>query len=367
MGLSDSGTTVTIVTSHVSPTFGIAAATVSLAERLAEDHNVRIVTIDSADTLGFQHSSILHRAWGHHEMLGWKRVVTLARVIRHRAELLDGVTVLSGAWAAVPVLLASRRKSLRRTIVWEHSLIDQHVEASRRLRVLRTIARPLYRRAAATVVVSDLVADDLTQAGFATPIVIPNLIRPLADCAAGEPIDGRLLTMGALVKVKNQNLALETLALLPATYTLDIVGDGPDRLALEERARQLGIADRVNFCGYVANPEAYYSRAEIVVQPCEAETFGLVLFEAAHYRKPLVAPTGGMAGRVIPALVPGLTTKPEPHSFATAIESLKKTPIPDDEFDDAAHRRRTVQESIVPRWEKLIGAVDAAGRQSHHS
>jgi len=367
VGLSDSGTTVIIVTSHVSPTFGIAAATVSLAERLAEDHNVRIVTIDSADTLGFQHSSILHRAWGHHEMLGWKRVVTLARVFRNRAELHDGVTVLSGAWAAVPVLLASRRKSLRRTIVWEHSLVNQHVEASLRLRLLRAIARPLYRRAAATVVVSDLVADDLTQAGFAMPIIIPNLIRPLADCAASEPIAGRLLTMGALVKVKNQNLALETLALLPPSYTLDIVGDGPDRLALEQRAEQLGIADRVNFCGYVENPETYYRRAEIVVQPCEAETFGLVLFEAAHYRKPLVAPTGGMAGRVIPALVPGLTTTPEPRSFATAIQSLKTAPIPENEFDTAAHRRRMVQESIIPQWEKLISAVDSAGTQLNPS
>lgn len=367
MGLSDSGITVTIVTSQISPTFGIAAATVSLAERLAADHNVRIVTIDSADTVDFQHSSILHRAWGRHAMLGWKRVGTLARVIRHRAELDDGVTVLSGAWAAVPVLLASRRTSLRRTIVWEHSLINQHVEASLRLRVLRTIARPLYRRAAATVAVSDLVADDLKQAGFVTPITIPNLIRPLADCAAVETINGRLLTVGALVKVKNPNLALETLALLPPTYSLDIVGDGPDRPALEQRAKQLGIADRVNFCGYVENPEAYYTRADIVVQPCEAETFGLALFEAAHYRKPVVAPTGGMAGRVIPALVPGFATTPEPNSFATAIQSLKNAPIPGKELDDAAHRRRAVQESVIPQWEKLIGAVAALGKQSHAS
>ena len=173
--------------------------------------------------------------------------------------------------------------------------------------------------------------------------------------------------MGALVKIKNQNLALETLALLPPSYTLDIVGDGPDRFALEQRAEQLGIADRVNFCGYVENPETYYGRAEIVVQPCEAETFGLVLFEAAHYRKPLIAPTGGMAGRVIPDLVPGLTTKPEPHAFASAIQLLKKTPIPETEFDAAAHRRWVVQESIIPQWEKLIGAVDSAGTQLNPS
>lgn len=364
MELDKAPITITFVTSQISPTFGIAAATVSLAERLAEDYNVRIVTIDKSDTVSFQHSSILHRAWGHQEMLGWKRVITLLRVIRHRSELHRGVIVLSGVWAAIPFLIASRKKWLRSTVVWEHSLTDQHVRESLNTKILRAVARPLYRRAAVTVAVSDLVAEDLEHAGFSPPIlVVPNLIRPLSGAHTREQIPGRLLTVGALVPVKNQRLALETLALLPTNYSLDVVGDGPDRAALEQLAEQLGVADRVNFRGYVTNPESYYIQAEIVIQPCEAETFGLALFEAADYRKPVVAPNAGMALRVVPELVPGIATNPDRNAFAAAVRLLKQHPLPESDFDDAAERRRSVQDSVLPKWQRIFATVDAASGQ----
>ena len=361
MGLTNTSTTVTFVTSHVSPMFGIAAATVALADSLADDYAVRIVTIDSSDTVSFLHSSIVHRAWGDKENLGWKRIVTLLRTVRNIAELEgDDVIILSGVWAAIPVLLAARRNRLRRTIVWEHSLTDQHVVTSPKTKLLRAIARPLYRRAAATVAVSDLVADDLRQAGFGPPIiVVPNIIRPLPGSRHDAVvIPGRLVTVGALVKVKNQSLALHTLALLPPDYSLDIVGDGPLRAELEHLADRLGVADRVHFCGYVADPDEHYSRAEVVVQPCAAETFGLVLFEAADYRKPVIAPTTGMAGRVVPTLVPGIATTTDAGSFAAAVRILRHSPVPAREFDEAAGRRRNLQDSVIPDWQRLIDAVN---------
>lgn len=64
----------------------------------------------------------------------------------------------------------------------------------------------------------------------------------------------RVLTCGRLVFQKGHHVALDALALLrrrapERDFQLTIVGDGPDRSALEERARLLGLADAVRFTG----------------------------------------------------------------------------------------------------------------------
>jgi glycosyltransferase involved in cell wall biosynthesis len=76
-----------------------------------------------------------------------------------------------------------------------------------------------------------------------------------------------LLFVGRLVPYKGADLLLEALMRLPAAtqqkVTLTLVGDGPERSALEQQAQPLG--DRVQFAGWVTQSEtlSYYQAADI--------------------------------------------------------------------------------------------------------
>jgi len=70
-----------------------------------------------------------------------------------------------------------------------------------------------------------------------------------------------------------------------------IVGDGPDRESLEQKAKSLGIADHVRWLGQKSSEEVYklYSIMDIVVVPSLFEGFGLSAAEAMAAGLPVVA------------------------------------------------------------------------------
>jgi phosphatidylinositol alpha-mannosyltransferase len=75
---------------------------------------------------------------------------------------------------------------------------------------------------------------------------------------------------------------------LPAVLT--IVGDGPDRGALERLASSLGVD--VRFAGRVSDEDlpAFFQWSDVVCSPAiGGESFGIVLLEAMVCRKPIVA------------------------------------------------------------------------------
>ncbi len=100
----------------------------------------------------------------------------------------------------------------------------------------------------------------------------------------GAPDDDPLaLVVSRLAREKNLELAIDALGYSRHAGTrLAIVGDGPHRAALEERARQIGVAARLRFVGALpsaALPDVYAS-GDAFVFPSTTETQGLVLAEA---------------------------------------------------------------------------------------
>lgn len=99
------------------------------------------------------------------------------------------------------------------------------------------------------------------------------------------PAPVRLISVGALNQNKNQQLILQALRCLleqGIDCTLDLLGDGGQRAALEQQAQELGLHQRVIFHGNVAQRTVrqFYRQAAFVIQSPYSEGFGKVPIEA---------------------------------------------------------------------------------------
>jgi len=122
------------------------------------------------------------------------------------------------------------------------------------------------------------------------------------------------LIVSALVPYKRIELAIEACNL--AGVPLKIVGDGPERTALERAA-----AGRAEFLGRLSNEDvrALYRRASLILLPGE-EDFGIVPLEAHACGRPVVAlKRGGTLETVIPGTTGVLVDDMSVEAFAHGI------------------------------------------------
>ena len=97
-----------------------------------------------------------------------------------------------------------------------------------------------------------------------------------------------LLTLGRLAATERYKGVDEVLELLPALaeqypeIAYLIVGDGDDQDRLREKARRLGVGERVVFAGFIPESEKaeHYRLADAYVMPSQGEGFGFVFLEA---------------------------------------------------------------------------------------
>jgi glycosyltransferase involved in cell wall biosynthesis len=141
----------------------------------------------------------------------------------------------------------------------------------------------------------------------------------------------RLLFVGHLEKVKAIDVILEACHLagdgLPQDWRLDIVGDGPERGALEARADALGIRDRVHFHRRVPWGEAlfaYYNAADLLLMASLTEGNSRTLLEGMSFGLPALSTAVGEAPLLLTqdALVP----PGDRVAFANALVRLSKAP-----------------------------------------
>ncbi|MEQ5838213.1 glycosyltransferase family 4 protein [Paraburkholderia acidicola] len=104
---------------------------------------------------------------------------------------------------------------------------------------------------------------------------------------------------------------------------LYLVGDGPDRVEMEALARQLGVAARTQFTGFVANPRAYLAEAAVFVLASHREPGGLVLCEAREAGCAIVATRVDGNPEMLDDGAAGLLVPPaDPIALADAIELI---------------------------------------------
>lgn len=106
----------------------------------------------------------------------------------------------------------------------------------------------------------------------------------------------------------------------------DVHGSGYQQ-TLEQRARELGLQDRVCFLGYCADVPGVLKQLDVAVCASHVEPFGICLIEAMSFRKPVVATRVGGIPEVVEDGVTGILVPPAaPEALAEAVGRLLLDP-----------------------------------------
>jgi glycosyltransferase involved in cell wall biosynthesis len=137
--------------------------------------------------------------------------------------------------------------------------------------------------------------DLVFEGGMGPELPPPDLARSAPrDRSAGSPL--RFLFVGRLVKLKGADTLLRAAAALNdrmrahLPFEVWFQGDGPERAALEDLARSLGLGTRVRFLGSVLAHEVWrsYAQTDIFVLPTYQDNWPLVVPEAMFMAMPIL-------------------------------------------------------------------------------
>ncbi len=175
----------------------------------------------------------------------------------------------------------------------------------------------------------------------------------------------RLLCLGRVAPQKGFDIALTAFAGLvdrfPSTRLI-VEGDGPDLAGLREQAAGLGIADVVDFIGWVAPDQvpALINRATLVLMPSRWEGLPLVAVQAAQMARAVVGTrVGGLPEIVVHGETGLLVDQEDSRALTEAVASLLDHPQTARQMGEAARRRAKERFG----WERYVGAYDGLYRQ----
>jgi glycosyltransferase involved in cell wall biosynthesis len=173
-----------------------------------------------------------------------------------------------------------------------------------------------------------------------------------------EPL---ILAIGRLEAQKDFALALMAFAEISPLKRarLVILGDGPDRSKLQAMARRLGIADHVEFPGYVTNVQDWLARAHLFLMTSRFEGFPAVLLEARAAGLPIITTNCSMA---LPEIILSerhgeILSGRDPQMIAGAICRWLEN-----QDDDRLHRARGTEcyamDKVAPQWLSLFDRIN---------
>ncbi|WP_245861368.1 glycosyltransferase [Microbacterium aurantiacum] len=125
--------------------------------------------------------------------------------------------------------------------------------------------------------------------GAATHHVVPNGVRAPRSPVA-ERVPGLVVVLGRLAAGKRVDHAIRAFLRADVPQTrLEIWGDGPERMRLQQLIEELDAGERVHLAGFAADPAPALDRASVVLTATAFEGQGLSIVEALAHGSPAVS------------------------------------------------------------------------------
>lgn len=324
---------------HVFPTFGIGGSQVRLVRIINHFGKRYRHTIYATDDV-YDSARLIDPAIGFDRLdikvdkrLGLRNVPRLCTAIRSTG----ADTVVTHNWGTIEWALAARlvggprhvhiedgfgpdeaaRQLPRRVLFRRIALAGRRTTVVVPSRLLQRIATGVWRLPTEKVL---LVANGIDLARFSDA-------GRLAAQEALKKAPGELLigTVATLRPEKNLALMIQAFARLQGgpPIRLFIVGDGPELPALQQAARDAGVADRVVFFGYTREPERIVPAFDIYAMSSVTEQMPISLLEAMACALPIATTDAGDIRDMIgDANKPFVTARGDAEALAASLQRL---------------------------------------------
>jgi len=228
------------------------------------------------------------------------------------------------------------------------------------------------RSADSILVQSDRIRDELrgaveelrSPADAASALSKLSVIPTMVEAGDGHARhDGAVLFVGRLVKVKGVELLLDAMKYLPGVRLI-LVGDGPERAALERAAAGL----KATFEGMLPHDavRGCFAEAAVLVQPSYAEGMPNTVLEALAHGLPVVATAVAGVPEIVGDGETGfLIAERDPQLLASRIDTLLTEKETWERMSKAC-RTRALQyspERALPRLEAVLKGLKDASRR----
>lgn len=293
-----------------------------------------------------------------HDLLGFLELVALMR--RERPHIVHANSSKAGVLARLAAWIA--RVPIRVFTVHGWAFLAYNGLTSRAYLIADRAMRPL-----TSLVIC--VAENERRAGIAAEtcradrtIVVHNAVEvgtaPVATHDAAVPT---IVTVGRLAWPKDVSTLIRALARLDAgSFRALLVGDGPDRPAVERELTELGLEHAVAVLGERGDVAAILAASDIFVLASVSEGLPMSILEAMAAGLPVVASqVGGVAEEVEDGVTGILVPAGDPELLAGALRRLLTDPRLRRELG-AAGRLRAQTEFDLPRFRQAH--VDAYAR-----
>lgn len=205
--------------------------------------------------------------------------------------------------------------------------------------------------------------------------VIPNFIK-IADYESNssschrknfaQPHEKILIHISNFRKVKRVEDVLRIFDVVRKTIPckLILVGDGPERPAIDKLCRELNTCSDIISVGKIANPKEVLAIADVFILPSETESFGLSALEAMAMKVPVISTnTGGIPELNIHGKTGYMSKVGDYEDMAKHTIDLLSNETKFQQFRTNAFEqaKKFDIEAVLPMYEQLYKEVIAAG------
>jgi glycosyltransferase involved in cell wall biosynthesis len=186
----------------------------------------------------------------------------------------------------------------------------------------------------------------------------------------GKPKEIVIGTVAGLRAVKDLPALVRAAGGLSARFRLVIVGEGPERGAIEQAALAMGIEDQVVMPGFLDRPYRFMGHFDLLALSSRSEQFPISVVEAMAAGLPIVAPSvGDVPAMVAPENAPFITAHPGEIGLRDAMQALIADPDLRRTVGEANRRKAQAEYDegrMIARYAALYeGALGSPGPNLH--